>query len=61
LDKHISFEKFKDFPLVYSGFTIEHADKLVVEAREFLTKFINLIATDITNEQLTYWLPTELG
>jgi hypothetical protein len=61
LDKHISFEKFKDFPVVYSRFTTEHADNLVKEVREFLTQFINLIATNISNEQLNYWLPTELS
>ena len=60
LDKHVSYQKFKEFPLVYSGFTIEHADKVFAEVTNFLTSFLSLLSGKITKEQLAEWSPAEL-
>lgn len=60
LDRHISYDKFKDFPVVYSGFAVEHADKVLTEVRDFLVGYLGLLAGKITKEQFKEWWPSEL-
>lgn len=35
LDKQVSYKKFTDFPLVYSWFTLQEADAILKEVKEF--------------------------
>jgi len=43
VDKTVSYKKFTDFPFTYSQFTLSHADEVLEEIKDFLTRFHDLL------------------
>ena len=59
-DKNIYYSKLKELPKVYSHFYPEHAYLIFTEVHNFLTKYINDIHKNLTDEQYNYIRPKEL-
>jgi len=60
LGRNITYKKFRHLPLHYSHFTLNHADELLKEVKEFLTKFLVLLRDKVPKEQVDEWWPGEL-
>lgn len=60
VDRQVTYKKFKNFPLVYSHFTLKEADIILKEVKEFLTKFLNLVKERLSEQQFNDWWPKEL-
>ena len=63
IDKEFGYKKFTNFPLVYSHFTLQEADSVLTEVKDFLIKFHDLLKhrkDKVPEDALnTYW-PKEL-
>jgi len=47
-------------PFVYSHFTLKEADEILMEVKEFLTKFLGLLKHNLSEEQTSEWRPKDL-
>ena len=59
-DRQVTYKKFGGFPLVYSHFTLQHANAVFEEVRQFLTKFLDILGDKLPKEQVDKWWPAEL-
>lgn len=60
LPSQLDYAKFKQFPSVYSHFTLREADEILKEVEDFLTSFLGLIKGKIPQKQFDEWWPAEL-
>lgn len=60
VNKNFTYRKFKTFPFVYSHFTLKEADEILMEVKEFLTKFLDLLKHNLSEEQISEWWPKDL-
>jgi len=60
VNKNFTYRKFKNFPFVYSYFTLKEADEILMEVKEFLTKFLGLLRHKLSEEQISEWWPQDL-
>lgn len=60
VDKTVSYKKFTDFPFTYSQFTLSHADEVLEEVKDFLTRFHDLLKGKVSPELLDECWPKEL-
>jgi len=56
----LCYAKFKEFPSVYSHFTLREADQVLEEVRRFLAEYLGLLKGKVPKEQLDRWWPSEL-
>jgi len=60
VNKNFTYRKFKNLPFVYSHFTLKEADEILMEVKEFLTKFLGLLKHNLSEEQTSEWRPKDL-
>lgn len=63
VDKTVSYKKFTDFPFTYSQFTLSHADEVLEEVKDFLTRFHDLLKDrrhEVPKDVLNACFPREL-
>ena len=63
VDKTVSYRKFTDFPFTYSQFTLSHADEVLEEVKDFLTRFHDLLKDrrhEVPEDVLNACFPREL-
>jgi hypothetical protein len=60
IPSQLNYAKFKQFPSVYSHFTLGEADAILTEVKDFLTSFLDLIKENIPKKQFNEWWPAEL-
>jgi len=63
VDKTVSYKKFTDFPFTYSQFTLSHADEVIEEVKDFLTRFHDLLKDrrhEVPEDVLNACFPREL-
>lgn len=61
IDTQVSYRKFKRFPSIYSRFTLQEAEAVLNEVREFMTRFLGLIKDRVPEERIKEWWPDELA
>jgi len=61
VNQQFTYRKFKNFPFVYSHFTLREADAVLKEVYEFLTEFLRLLTHKLSKEQVDELWPQELG
>ena len=63
VDKTVSYKKFTDFPFTYSQFTLSHAEEVLEEVKDFLTRFHDLLKArrnEVPEDVLNACFPREL-
>ncbi|MCK4362124.1 MAG: hypothetical protein KAW13_02470 [Dehalococcoidia bacterium] len=63
VDKTVSYKKFTDFPFTYSQFTLSHAEEVLEEVKDFLTRFHDLLKDrrhEVPKDVLNACFPREL-
>lgn len=60
IDTQVNYKKFREFPSIYSRFTLREAEAVLNEVREFVTRFLGLIKDKVSQERIKEWWPDEL-
>lgn len=60
VNKNFTYRKFNNSPFVYSDFTLKEADEILMEVKEFLTKFLGLLRHKLSEKQISEWWPQDL-
>jgi len=63
VDRTVIYRKFTDFPFTYSQFTLSHADEVLEEVKDFLTRFHDLLKDrrhEVPEDVLNACFPREL-
>jgi hypothetical protein len=58
--KQPHYNKFKHFPYVYSQFTLDQADEVLKETKEFLVNFLGHLKKNVPTPEFDQWWPVEL-
>lgn len=60
LSSQLDYAKFKQFPSVYSHFTLRETDRIFKEVKDFLTSLLGSIKKKVPQKQFDEWWPAEL-